>query len=696
MKKQFGFLLSATMIASLMLSATACSKAPADNKSSGTLGDATESSGASESTSENTADAKDSSSTADTSQTASANSESSDNTEDAASEQNSSDSSDSVKIPASEADLLEFMEGDWSLVNPVTKTDYATISFQNDGSFSYEYTGSGDKCEGSLGANHLYSGEDKLPLSFTINVSGIDKMNFDRDHYYVPEDGKDTSDCKIYIGNCDGDDYMYMESTGNGDSFITTVLFQDQTNVDGSFYMGSQAVLMHRKREIAVEPDAKEIFYGWLWKADDEGFWAQEMIPLTWDDENEYTGTRFTAAAFEPVCIGSAFYEYTDKVNKNLLLNSQRLDMTYPRLMCRITLDENGELEDLEEVDQAFYGIYNVGDREDDVSYDFMTFTWNGIDYDLSETSPGSHILDVRSAYGKKIVECHISPHTSAYHIFDTFYGQFTETPIEGTGLIWLDDDFSTAIYAQWNEVRDLCGDLMFTVDGDEILDLEFLDDGKKVKCQYLKVDADETKEEIFELPERRDHAMCAFCDYAVSGKASDYKKFMEYVPDDAAFFVVTDPQTWFTETQIISDAVEPNGSNKVMIVALHDNTTLEIVDDKGKGIDPLVMDRGQYYIFSMTVSETMPLYTVKVTIDNPEKKLAAEWPVAEFSGETYQHCKFITESGDATPHRTSSSLPAYPLHSLRNRPIQHKHDHEITRAVYEVPRNTRCPPDEG
>jgi hypothetical protein len=480
-------------------------------------------------------------------------------------------------------------------------------------------------------------------------------MNFDRDHYYVPEDGKDTSDCKIYIGNCDGDDYMYMESTGNGDSFITTVLFQDQTNVDGSFYMGSQAVLMHRKREIAVEPDAKEIFYGWLWKADDVGFWAQEMIPLTWDDENEYTGTRFTAAAFEPVCIGSAFCEYTDKVNKNLLLNSQRLDMTYPRLMCRITLDENGELESLEEVDQAFYGIYNVGDREDDVSYDFMTFTWNGIDYDLSETSPGSHILDVRSAYGKKIVECHISPHTSAYHIFDTFYGQFTETPIEGTNLIWLGDDFSTAIYAQWNEVRDLCGDLMFTVDGDEILDLEFLDDGKKVKCQYLKVDADETKEEIFELPERLDHAMCAFCDYAVSGKASDYKKFMEYVPDDAAFFVVTDPQTWFTETQIISDAVEPNGSNKVMIVALHDNTTLEIVDDKGKGIDPLVMDRGQYYIFSMTVSETMPLYTVKVTIDNPDKKIAAEWPVAEFSGETYQHCKFITESGDADGKSTKT-----------------------------------------
>ncbi len=198
MKKQFRFLLSATMIASLMLSATACSKATADNKSSGTLGDATESSGASESTSENTADAKDNSSTADTSQADSANSESSDNTEDTASEQDSSASADSIKIPASEAELLEFMEGDWSLVNPVTKTDYATISFQNDGSFSYEYTDSGDKCEGSLGANHLYSGEDKLPLSFTINVSGLDKMNFDRDHYYVPEDGKDYG-CSIKL-----------------------------------------------------------------------------------------------------------------------------------------------------------------------------------------------------------------------------------------------------------------------------------------------------------------------------------------------------------------------------------------------------------------------------------------------------------------------------------------------------------------
>ena len=285
--------------------------------------------------------------------------------------------------------------------------------------------------------------------------------------------------------------------------------------------------------------------------------------------------------------------------------------------------------------------MYNLGDKTPEVSYDGLTFTYNGIDYDMSEFCPGSYILDVRHAYEKEIVECHISPHTSAYHVFDTCSGSFTKTAIEGTNLIWLGDDFSTAIYANWNEVRDLCGDLMYVVEGDEILDLEFLEDGKKVKCTYLVVDSDEEKEEIFEMPDRLDRAMCAFCDYADSGKASDYAKFMEYVPEDATFFAVTDPQTWFMEDQTVSDEVEPTGFNKVMIVALYNNSKLEISDSKGKSIEPVFLNKGQYNIFSMTVSESMPLYTVKVTVDDPDKKLSAEWPVVEFSGETYQHCKF-------------------------------------------------------
>ena len=191
--------------------------------------------------------------------------------------------------------------------------------------------------------------------------------------------------------------------------------------------------------------------------------------------------------------------------------------------------------------------MYNLGDKTPEVSYDGLTFTYNGIDYDMSEFCPGSYILDVRHAYEK----------------------------------------------------------------------------------------------EIFEMPDRLDRAMCAFCDYADSGKASDYAKFMEYVPEDATFFAVTDPQTWFMEDQTVSDEVEPTGFNKVMIVALYNNSKLEISDSKGKSIEPVFLNKGQYNIFSMTVSESMPLYTVKVTVDDPDKKLSAEWPVVEFSGETYQHCKF-------------------------------------------------------
>ncbi len=549
------------------------------------------------------------------------------------------------KIPESEKDLSAFMEGEWNLVNPVTLDDYGQIKIAADGSFTYGYTGSNESCQGVFEADHQYPGEENVPLSFSISVSGLDKMTFDNTIFHIPDDGKDSTHAKLYYGSCDGEDFLYMEETGNGDSFTGTVLFQDPKNVDGSFFLSSSSFIMRRKSSLAAEATAGSgDFYAWVWKADDGGIWAQEMKPLTWDDENEYTLNRFTAAAFMPEKMGSVYYKYSDSVNKKLLLNGRRLEMEYPRYMCKLTVGADGSLSDIEEVDSAFYGMYDLGDREPEISYSGMTFTYNGVDYDLSEMGAGNAIMDVYHAYGKEIVECHVNPHTGLYYIFDKFRGEFCSEPIQGTNLIWLGDDFTTAIYANWSEVRDLCGDLMYYSDCDEILTLGFADEGRKVNCSAVKTGDAETYEEAFEMPDRRDGAMNAYCNYCDSGRASDYRKFMEYAPDDAMFFAVTDPQIWAQDLFFLSDMIEPSAVNQVLVVALEDSSVVDVYQNGEKCTDTEYLDKGRSCMYKMTVSESMPLYTVSVTTPYQGKEITTQWPVVMFSGETYTHCRFITK----------------------------------------------------
>ncbi|WP_026671188.1 hypothetical protein [Butyrivibrio sp. AD3002] len=546
--------------------------------------------------------------------------------------------------PKSEEDLFTFMEGEWSLVNPVTLKDYGHMEIKNDGSFTYGYTGSDETCTGEFTPDHQCPGEKNVPLSFSVNVSGIDKMTFADNGYYVPDDGKDTSNVKLYYGSCDKEDFIYMEETGNGDSFMGSVLFQDQSSVDGSFSLSSNSYLMHRKSSETIEASANTgSFYAWVWKADDKGLWAQEMKPLTWDGENEYTLNRFTAAAFEPKQMSAEYYKYSDGIDKKLLLNGQRLEMEYPRYMCKLSIGSDGSIKDIEEVDSAFYGMYDLGDLDPEISYDGLKFNYNGTTFDLEGKGAGNAILDVYHAYGKEIVECHVNPHTSLYYIFDKFRGEFCEELIDGTNLIWLDDDFTTAIYAQKNEVRDLCGDFMFAVDGEEISDLEFTDGGKRVKCSYYVNGYSDVEEETFEMPERRDAAMNAYCNYVDSGRAGDYRKFMEYAPEDAVFLAVTDPQAWARDLFFLSDMLEETAVNYVMVVSLHDNSVVDVYKDGETCTATEYLDKGKSSMYKMTVSETMPLYTIKVTTDEDGKETTTEWAVTEFSGETYQHCSFIT-----------------------------------------------------
>ncbi|WP_029200556.1 hypothetical protein [Oribacterium sp. NK2B42] len=551
---------------------------------------------------------------------------------------------ETLKVPASEKDLFTFMSGEWNLTNPVTHEDYAHIEISDNGYFKYGYTGSDERCTGVFTPDHQYMGEENVPLSFALSVSGLDKMTFPDTGYLAPDDGYDSTYAKLYYGNCDGEDYIYMEETGNGDSFMSSVLFQDPKYPDETFSLGSNSFIMHRESSKAANASAEtDSFYAWIWKADDNGIWAQEMKPLTWDDENEYTGNPYTAAAFMPKEMGSKYYKYSNSVNKKLLLNEYNLELDFPRYMCRLTVNSDGSLKDIEEVDHAFYGMYDLGDLEPEISFEGMTFHFKNKFYDLSKLGAGNAIMDVFHAYGKEIIDCHVSPHMSEYYIYDRFLGELCPETIQGTNLIWLDDDFTTAIYSQGNDVIDLCGDLMYHSNYDEILDLAFIEGGKKVRCSAIKSGDSKTYEEVFEMPERLDGAMNAYCTFADSGRASDYRKFMEYAPKDAVFFVAVDPQIWTRNVFNMQEVIEEGAENDVLVVALQNDTTADVYEGDKQLTYTKYLNKERCAMYKMTVSEGMPRYTVKVTTQNQGKEKTKEWPVTEFSGKTYTHSKFFS-----------------------------------------------------
>ena len=199
-------------------------------------------------------DKKDSDKDAKDGKTDDSSSKASDEKEDDSKDNDGSDA-EGLKVPESEEELFAFMEGEWDFVNPVTLEDYAHMEIDDKGSFVYGYTGSKESCTGEFVANHLYVEED-VPLTFTVNVSGLDGMTFEYSGYVVEDE--DSSDGKIYYGSCDGEDYIYMEETGNGDTFAGSVLFQDPNTVDGSFHMGSNSYIMHRESAADTTAELKD------------------------------------------------------------------------------------------------------------------------------------------------------------------------------------------------------------------------------------------------------------------------------------------------------------------------------------------------------------------------------------------------------------------------------------------------------
>ncbi|MBR2742067.1 MAG: hypothetical protein IKD89_00590 [Clostridia bacterium] len=134
-----------------------------------------------------------------------------------------------------------------------------------------------------------------------------------------------------------------------------------------------------------------------------------------------------------------------------------------------------------------------------DYGFEGTVFTFDGEDYDMTEIAPPTNAVMSCTEAGKYIVvEGHINPQMGTYAIFNRDTREF-ESVIYGTNFIWYDDDLTTGVYADRNDICVYDGTVIASLELSEreiIYDLSFTDDRSAVNATILD-DTDERTETI-------------------------------------------------------------------------------------------------------------------------------------------------------------------------------------------------------
>ena len=102
---------------------------------------------------------------------------------------------------STEEEIKAFIQGDWRLYDTGKNQEFASISFAPDGSFKFERDFDKTTCEGKLSFEKMYAGESDAPDYYLLSATGESRGIF-------------------YICSAGDTDYLELEETGNGDSFV--------------------------------------------------------------------------------------------------------------------------------------------------------------------------------------------------------------------------------------------------------------------------------------------------------------------------------------------------------------------------------------------------------------------------------------------------------------------------------------------
>lgn len=204
--------------------------------------------------------------------------------------------------------------------NAGSNEDYASISFDRDGSLSYTRLSNNSSCSGEIYFDRQFAGTDEEQDRFSIRLNGVTSELAGGEQYY-PADGVDQTEGLFYISHAGGEDYLFLQEVGNGDTAISATIFQNIGEDGEIINNGECSWLLHRKGSTGTDTAVRETdsgFYAFAWTNSDDGLLLQKMKPYTWDDSNEYTLRRFTGAYFEEEDFCSVSYRLSDSFNTRL------------------------------------------------------------------------------------------------------------------------------------------------------------------------------------------------------------------------------------------------------------------------------------------------------------------------------------------------------------------------------------------
>ncbi|MCR5268942.1 MAG: hypothetical protein K6E16_10550 [Lachnospiraceae bacterium] len=562
--------------------------------------------------------------------------------------------SDTPETPQNlvEADLMsedairKFLAGEWAFLNTETGEDAATVIFQEDGSLTFTRLDDQATCTGTISFQREFAKPEENMDYFRLQLSGLKQFAAD-DDYVQPSDEDETSG-KFYIGCGEEEDYLFLNEIGNGDTFISLRVL----NLHDLDYEGKWAEwLFHRKHaETKQEPEETQgDFFAWVWKKDGDEVTLQKMIPHTYDTFEEYTDYAFIGAYFsEEAGAAVSEYELAAPVDTKLFFNERTWDSLYPLDMYHFTTNADGKITAVSEVDKAFYGVYDMGLREPEFSYDQRMFTCNNGTFDMEDIAPAvTAIMDCTKAGDWIVVEGHVNPRRSVYALYNVQTGYF-EYEITGTNLIYRNYDLSTAVYAFDNEVHDIYGHYLGSVQDGEIYSLSFKNDTTvEAECWRIEngEEVDFTQEFEYEAPDR---AMFAYYEYLLSHSARDWREFVSMGGTDASAFLMVDPPDFYLDRMAPKEEIEKNALDTVAVVSLENGETVQIIPDKeappGNGSEPsetYECDKSKNVVFSVTAPEGMPCRDLVIRTKDGS---SINWPIMPLSGRIRQMSTFLAK----------------------------------------------------
>ena len=551
---------------------------------------------------------------------------------------------------STEQGVLNFMEGEWTVADPETGRDYAEFKVDKKGHFTFRRKNDKITLDGWVSfykrTGAAASDKSTVPDFCTLTFLNVPD-EYIHDAYGPGKVDETYTDGNFYFGSADGEDLFYYIEVGNGTSLAYESIIRNPENPDS--YKG---IVMHRKND---KTDNKTIasssFYGWLWKKDAAGsLYIQKLKETSFEANEDYTNRRFTAAYFN-VEDDFGIVKYKTGFDISLLskVDSYLYDSDYQLMMCHFTTGPKGEITDIDKLDMSMYFIYDLGDLEPQFAFDGMVFTYNGMDYPLDSFSEtvGNAIMACYKVSDKIVVEVHVNPHMSEYHIFDMNTGQF-EKVLCGGSITWKDDDIYTAVYSQFGDILNYNEDVIYKLGDVEIYEISYTDNNE---LYVISKDGDKTYEEVTDPIEDIEKAEYYYSDYTHRRSAKNWSRFIAEAEGPSAAFVMENPQRQYYGETVIED---PNTSDRFVFVALNNDTKVKLASgqpvfspdgtmtwNSEEEYEEYTLEKGEALEYNVVIPEGVPSYCIIFTINGKEYLC----PIATLSGKEGISCRFIPKA---------------------------------------------------